>query len=330
MRKTHFPATCSVLGTIVIVVLMAASCQRSTPPTRITYAMPITVTAVLPYVALEKGFWRDEGLDVKVQMFSAGRLALDALLSGNAEVMSVSETPIVHAILQGNRISIIATVAAHQEVRFIARRDRHIATPGDLRGKLIATLPGTNSDYFMYELLSKYGIPPNDVKITNMDPPAMVTALVNGSIDGYFAWEPHVYYAQRQLRDNAVVFDAGDLYHGWHTVNMNQDFVAAHPEVVRKLIRGFIKAEDLVQNSADESMAIVSRKTGVDMDGIKQLWSAIKPQVRLDAALIDVMNNEGRWAQSIRNSIAPLPNWRDSIYDAALRAERPASVSLGK
>ena len=51
-------------------------------------------SAIPVYVAAEKGFWADEGLNVKVRMFSAGRLALDALLSGNAQVMSVSETPL--------------------------------------------------------------------------------------------------------------------------------------------------------------------------------------------------------------------------------------------
>src|SRR5205085_12551904 len=118
--------------------------------TEIRYAMPITVAAIPAYVALYKGFWRDEGLDVKAQMFSAGRLALDALLSKNAEVMSVSETPLVNAMMQGRDIDIVTTVTEHQEVKAIGRRDRGISSDGkSLRGRKIATLPGTNSDYFL-------------------------------------------------------------------------------------------------------------------------------------------------------------------------------------
>lgn len=317
---------------LLFVAFVAVSCQRSTPvaATRITYAMPITVTAVLPYVALEKGFWRNEGLDVNAQMFSAGRLALDALLAKNAEVMSVSETPLVHAILQGNRVFIVATVAEHREVKFIGRRDRHIENPEDLRGKVVATLPGTNSDYFMYELFKKYGISTREVKIANMAPPEMVTAFVSGTIDGYFAWEPHIYYGARQLPGRTIVFGADDLYRGWHTVAMNQDFVRAHPEVVRKLVRGFIKAEDFVEHNPGEAMAIVSRITGVDKQGINGMWPEIKPRVRLDADLIAVMRNESRWAQSLSGSYAQAPNWRAFIYDNALSDERASSVNLSK
>ncbi len=85
--------------------------------------MPITLAAIPAYIASEKGFWKNEGLDVDIKMFSAGRLAIDALLSDSAEVMSVSETPLVHAVLQGNAISIVTTVTEHQETKFIGRKD---------------------------------------------------------------------------------------------------------------------------------------------------------------------------------------------------------------
>ena len=106
-----------------VLSITAASCNNTNKPvTKITYAMPITVAAIPAYVALEKGFWKEEGLDVQAQMFPSGRQALDALLSKSAEVMSVSETPLMHAILQGNKIYIVTTVTQHQEVKLIARR----------------------------------------------------------------------------------------------------------------------------------------------------------------------------------------------------------------
>jgi ABC-type nitrate/sulfonate/bicarbonate transport system substrate-binding protein len=224
---------------------LLATCRKQAEPQpiRITYAMPITVAAIPAYVTLERGYWVDEGLDVDAKMFSAGRLALDALLAKNAQVMSVSETPLVHAILQGNKIFIVATVTAHKEVKLIVRTDHGIRSPADLRGKKIATLPGTNSDFFMYRFLEANNISPRDVKITNMAPPEMVTALVGGNIDAYFAWEPHIYYARERLLGSTAVYPPGDLYAGRHCVAMNQDFVAQHPEVVLKLIRGFIQAE---------------------------------------------------------------------------------------
>jgi NitT/TauT family transport system substrate-binding protein len=287
---------------------------------KITYAMPITVAAIPSYVALEKGFWKEEGLDVQAQMFSSGRQALDALLANSAEVMSVSETPLMHAILQGNKIYIVTTVARHQEVKLIARRDKGIQSPGDLRGKRIATLPGTNSDYFMYEFLRKNSMTIEDVKVTNMNPPDMVTAFVQGNIDAYFAWEPHIYYGLKQLPQQSIVFPPNDLYHGRHCVAMNQEFVRAHPDVVEKLIRGFQRAERFVNEKPDESMAIVSKVTGMEIDALKSLWSEYKVSVGLDSELLQILDREASWARSVSKSSAPLPNFRDYIYPQAKAA----------
>jgi aliphatic sulfonates family ABC transporter substrate-binding protein len=312
-----------VLGLAVVALVVGACCSKQSPPAtsvRVTYAMPITVAAIPAYVALEKGFWREEGLDVQAQMFPSGRQALDALLSKSAEMMSVSETPLMHAILQGNKIYIVTTVTQHQEVKLIARRDKGIQSGKDLNGKRVATLPGTNSDYFMYEFLKANGVPIESVKITNMNPPDMVTALVQGNIDAYFAWEPHIYYAQRQLPQQSIVFPPGDLYHGRHCVAMNQEFVNAHPDVVEKLIRGFQKAEKFVNENPDESMAIVSKMTSMDIGALKSLWSEYKVTVGIDSQLIQILDKEAQWARTISKTTTPAPNFNDFLYRQKMAA----------
>jgi NitT/TauT family transport system substrate-binding protein len=308
----------------VVVITTAMSCNNKNKPatTKITYAMPITVAAIPAYVALEKGFWKDEGLDVQAQMFPSGRQALDALLSKSAEVMSVSETPLMHAILQGNTIYIVTTVTQHQEVKLIGRRDKGIQSGSDLKGKRVATQPGTNSDYFMYEFLKANGVPIESVKVTNMNPPDMVTAFVQGNIDAYFAWEPHIYYAQKQLPQQSIVFQPGDLYHGRHCVAMNQEFVQAHPDVVEKLIRGFQRAEKFVNEHPDESMAIVSKITSVDIGTLKSLWPEYKVTVGIDSQLIPILDKEARWARTLANSTEPPPNFNNYLYSQKATARQ--------
>ncbi|MFA6093753.1 MAG: NrtA/SsuA/CpmA family ABC transporter substrate-binding protein [Elusimicrobiota bacterium] len=312
----------------VLPLLFALFCaaQAAAEQTRLVYALPATVPAVIPYTALEKGFFKDEGLDVEAKMFSSGREALQALLAGHAQIQSVSETPVVHAILQGNKIAVIATAARHIEAKLIARTDRGILKPADLRGKKIATLPGTNSDYFMYVFLKKNGIALEDVKIANMPPPEMVTAYAKGDIDGYFAWEPHITYGRRQLPEVSKVFYPGDLYHGWTTVNMDPEFIRQNPQTVRKVVRALLRAEEFVRKNKSEAVRITAARLKIDEKVLRDLWKENVFQVELNEGLLKSMTEIGTWARE-KNSIAgPLPDFKDYLYDAALAAEKPSRL----
>ena len=320
-----------ILPTLVLALFFAAACDGKQPTTAnptIIYAMPITVAAIPAYVAAEKGYWAQEGLNVKPQMFSAGRLALDALLSGNAQVMSVSETPLVHAIMQGHAIYIVTTVTRHQETKFIGRRDHGLSRAEDLKGKTLATLPGTNSDYFMYSFLQAHHIDKGDVRIVSLQPPDMVSALVRGDIDGYFAWEPHIYYAQQQLGTNALIIGPDNLYHGRHCVAMNEDFVKEHPDIVVKLLNGLIKAEDFVRAHPDEAKAIVAKYTNTNVAVIDSLWSEYDVRVELRQELLDILATEARWIASQSGSTAAIPELKSHVYTAGLSKVRPESVTI--
>ncbi len=293
----------------------------------LVYAVPAAVPAALPLVAADRGFFREEGLDVRVAMFSSGREALQALLAGQAQIQSVSETPVVHAIVQGNVVAVVATVARHQEAKLIVRKDRGILKPEDLRGKRIATLPGTNSDYFMYKFLAAHGLTPADLKVTNMSPPEMVAAYANGDIDGYFAWEPHIQFGLAAVPQSRV-FYPGALYRGWMTVNMDPTYARAHPDIVRKIVRALIKAEGFVRAHKRQSLRLVARRLGMDDDVLRQVWDQNQYRVELDASLVGEMSEIGRWSLQLSKSDKPLPNFRQFIYAEPLRRERPASVSL--
>src|SRR3569623_2050702 len=98
-----------------------------------------------------------------------------------------------------------------------------------LLGMRVATLPGTNSDYFLYKFFEKYKIPLDQMKIVNMSPPDMIVNLTKGDLDAYFAWEPHIYFGKRELGDKVVEIPPGDLYQGFNTFNMQGEFARKNP-----------------------------------------------------------------------------------------------------
>ncbi len=294
------------------------------------YGEPTTIAAALPIIAGEKGFWLEQGLDVQVERFSAGRLALDATLSGNAQANSVSETGPMLAILKGQPIFIVATAGRHQETKFIGRKDKGILEPKDLAGKKIASLPGTNSDYFTDVFLQAHGLGRKDLgQLLNLAPPDAVTALINGDIDGFFAWEPHIYYAQSKLGANAIVFGPGDLYAGYHTVIMRQDFVKSNPAKVEKFLRGLKEAEEFAKNNPDASMQLVAKHLGMEERAVRSLWKEYDFSLGLDSGLLATLDKESKWAVSshIATPVAPV-DFRDYVFAEPLRKLLPEAVSI--
>ena len=316
---------------LVAAALVGASPRpAAAETTKLVYALPTTAPAVIPYVALDKGLFGKEGLEVEGRMFPSGREALQSLLAKHAQLQTVSETPVVHAILQGNDIVTVATVARHIEAKLIARPSRGIRSPADIRAKRVATLPGTNSDYFMYRFFDHYGIPLGDVKIANMSPPDMVVAYARGEIDAYFAWEPHIYYGKKQVPDDSVVFYPGQLYQGRTTVNMNRDYVRQNPEIVRKVIRALLAAEDFVRWHPEEALEVASKRLKMEPSVYKELWPEQVMKVELDEGFLRLLEGVGRWAAEKSGRTEPMPDFRDRIYTEALVKERPWAVEIEK
>jgi len=288
-----------LIATIVALVVFGTfGCISEEQPNEavFVYGQPTTIAAAPLIIANEKGFWKESGLNVQVQRFSAGRLALDATINGTIQANSVSETGPVLAMLSGSKIFIVGTAGKHKETKFIGRKDRGIASAADLKGKKIATLPGTNSDYFMYVLLQQNRLSSKDAQIVSMNPPEMISSLTRGDIDGFFAWEPHIYYAKTQLGENAIIFEPGELYNGYHTIIMRQDFVQKNPAQVEKFLEGILKAEKFMGQNRDESIQIVAKQLDMQPKAVEELWPEYDFSLTLEPGLVDTLNKEAAWA----------------------------------
>jgi len=98
------------------------------------------------FVADEKGFFKDHGLDVTLRINNAGSESVRELLSGDVQIAHIAETPLLFSLLdstyyRGTRqgeIRIIANmIHANQIQKVVARKDAGIETPLDIIGKRV-------------------------------------------------------------------------------------------------------------------------------------------------------------------------------------------------
>lgn len=290
---------------------------------------PVPLSAVT-IIAHEKNFFKRNGLEADVKQFTSGKLSLDAVLGGGADFGTVAETPLMHAGFSGQRVYVIATIAySNNDCKVIARKDRGIASPSDLKGKKVATFIGTSAEFFMNAFLKSHGLSSSDVKVTNLKPPDMVTALVQGEIDAYFIWEPHIYNGKNQIGDKAVIFSGKEIYTETFNIAVMEKFAKEKPDVVMKFIRALIEAEKFIAQNREEAISVISDHTGMNRNVLANIWEDFNFEVVLQPSLLDFMQKEAQWA--IDSGIAAgttIPDYRSMILTEPLKEIKPNSVTI--
>lgn len=208
------------------------------------------------YVAIEKGYYRDEGLDVSIDysmendntvLVGTGKLSF-AVVSGEQVLLArAQELPVVY----------VAAWYQQYPVGIVAKKSSGITSLADLRGKKIG-LPGLYGANYIggMALLDSAGLTANDVTLDSIGY-NQVAALVAGQDDAviiYTANEPV------QLQNQGVDYtlfktsDALDLVaNGLIT---NEDTLKNNPELVKKMIHATLRGVEYTVDHPDEAFEI--------------------------------------------------------------------------
>ena len=282
------------------------------------------------FVAQEKGFFAEEGLDATIQPVVSGHLGLQAVLEGKADLASVGETPIARDAVDRKPLAVLATICRiDRAILIIARKDRGIATAEDLKGKKIGLVAGTTADYFLHIYLTTAYIGPDDLQIVNYQTEALVDALVAGEVDAISTWAPFTTAAAGRLGDNAVVLDEPGLYTmTWNMVATPQT-AARDGEAIQRFLRAIIRANEFISHHGDEAQAITARSVAMDPAVVRNEWGNYAPTAVLDQSLVLLLEDQARWmTRGAVGETSQVPNFLEWIHAGALKAVRPEAVRI--
>lgn len=307
-----------------LLLTSCAGCRQANGPAgsqRVSLATSKNPWSALTIIALKKGFFQEQGLEVDLQYVQAAKLAMDALISGSTQFSNVVETNVAFLGYTGSKdIHIIATHCEAHDGAIIGRKDARIQTPKDLEGKKLGVLQGTTSQIFADRFIEKHGL--KNVQIVNLTTVAIQSSILSKDIDAGSIWQPFVYNVQKQLTDNAVTFADSDVYVGYFNLAAQKNWARQNPQLVEKVLRAHIKAEEFAKSNRDEAIALVAQEIGIEKDALSQFWNQYVYKVQVKSALAKEISREGQWISDTQpqQKGQPVPTYDWAIDDSYLKS----------
>ena len=279
------------VGIVVIVaVVIAVSMSRKKPQPsaelnrvslRLAWIPGATFTG--DYVAKDKGFWREEGLDVTL---NAGGFEYDAikLVAAGADTFGITSGPqLLQARANGAPVVAIGAVIPRSPVGWIAKKESGIKEPKDFVGKKIGAQFGTHTEITMEALCAKLGMALDSFKRipVKFDPRPFVAGEID-VLPVYIIDEP-VDLRKQGLDLNVI--DPGDYGVSLAYGNLyfaSENTLKTKPELVRAFLKGAkhgwvwanenpTQAIDIVSTHAtDADKASLLAKLNLTLDFIKK------------------------------------------------------------
>jgi NitT/TauT family transport system substrate-binding protein len=158
------------------------------------------------FVALNRKYFQQEGLDVESTAFSSGTAALQNLIGGNADVVEGSFEHTLRMQAKGIGLMCIAVFGRYPANVLVVRKSQadKIKTIADLRGKKIGiSAPGASTHNFVAGLMERAGVPWKEASFVSIGTGLSAVAAVRsgGELDAIVNLDPAI---------NALV-DAGDV-----------------------------------------------------------------------------------------------------------------------
>ncbi len=235
------------------------------------------VASGLPFfAAVEKGYFKEAGLDVEPLKFASAQQVMEAMLSGRAEGSSNGTAAAVLAIgeiAQPGLFKIFCTNPTNAKYvldEFIVAKDSPVKALAELKGKRVASGPGIQNVTLAKVMLERAGA--GSVSVSELPIGQHVAAVAAGQVDACYTLEPtgtvgRLNGTTRTLEVGVVAkYILGDPMAPWHggAASLTTEFIKKYPAEAKKFIAAYTRGVELVRSKPDEARPFLKGYTAID------------------------------------------------------------------
>ncbi|MDU2063280.1 MAG: ABC transporter substrate-binding protein [Sporomusaceae bacterium] len=282
----------SILVGVFLAAVLLTGCGKSTEPEKVNVGLLKLTSSAPIFIGIEKGFFKEEGLDLNVEWFEAAQPIAVATASNKVDIGATGITASLFNMVGGGQsLSIVADKgreqAGYSSSAVLVRKalwDQGVKKVEDLKGKRIGiTQKGSTFHYMIGRLLEEKGLTLDDVEIVSLGSiGSLMASLQSGQVDAVILNEPNISKVE-SAGYGKVMVQVGDVMEYQTSGIFFSPKFTKDKNVATKFLKGYIKATryyyDAVLNKQDgkvvpganynEVVDIIAKYTGVPVEDVK-------------------------------------------------------------
>jgi sulfonate transport system substrate-binding protein len=256
----------TTLATLLIAMLLPAAGAKASEldELRIDWATYNPVSIVLKEQGLiEKEFAADNIPVVWVQSLGSNK-ALEFLSAGSIQFGSTAGAAALINRINGNPVRSVYVFSRPEWTALVTLKDSPINTVADLKGKKVAVTRGTDPHVFLVRALADAGLSDSDVTFVLLQHADGRLALTRGDVDAWAGLDPMM--ASAELQDDARLFFRKPEANTWGVLNVSEEFAAAHPDIVKRVIKVYEQGRKWALENPDALAELLAKTAKIPIE----------------------------------------------------------------
>ncbi|MHB1089590.1 MAG: ABC transporter substrate-binding protein [Ilumatobacteraceae bacterium] len=277
------------------------------------------------WVALENGYFAEEGLEVTPVSFESGFEAVQSLSAGQVDVAWALDFATVSS--SSGKLAVLSVIASPATGFHKMTFGSGISSPADLEGKKIGVVEGTSQSYVTTLWVQANGLEGSVELVPLPQGFEIVTALKTGEIQAAFLWGT----AAAEVTEDSGLTIVGDdssllKVQGIYALS-TAEFASANTEAISRMLRAIQKANEAIAADPDAAAQLTATAVSGNPEALLPSIKNSNPGIGFSTALRDQLVA----IEQFLKSAGKIPDTTDVIATLnldALRLVAPDSVEF--
>jgi ABC-type nitrate/sulfonate/bicarbonate transport system substrate-binding protein len=291
-------------------------------------------------IAVNKGYFGEEGMDVKVHWTQVSGDLQPLLAGGAINVVGFGMHSTINLRARKVPLRAVCALCEYSGTQgLVLAPGKKLASPAELVGKRIAAPNQAPHEMALAKLGKQYGFDHKKIIVVRMEPSESISAMARGDVDGALTFQPHLY---KLVQMGGTLYFTGRtsyidgtrkdlplddrLLYIHSALNVNETWMMQNPNTTEALIRAMIKANDLIADHQPEAQKILQDFLRADAEALRQSMEQNVYGLAIDAALQKSVSFANDWL-TVNGQITAPVNPADTIAPKALEQINPKLVT---